>query len=149
MSEFYKRLSQLSENKGFNSINKFALDGLNYASSEKLNRLKKENTSPSFEIIIDISNKFEDVNLNWLITGKGEMYGSNIFSTEDIDEIFAQLNEPIERYGSDNKIINAQQKAIQVLESYVTELKTNVTELRNDKNILYQVIQQRLQEQKH
>ncbi len=73
MNVFYKRISQISEYKGFNSVNKFALDGLNYASSEKINRLKKENASPSIEIIIDITNKFEEINPEWLLTGSGEM----------------------------------------------------------------------------
>jgi hypothetical protein len=59
---FFQRLLKLSEYKGFNSLNKFAIEGLNYSSSEKLNRLKKENTNPSVDILLDISNKFEDIN---------------------------------------------------------------------------------------
>ncbi|QEE49664.1 S24 family peptidase [Flavobacterium alkalisoli] len=73
MTNIYNRLLQLSENKGFKSVNEFAIKGLNYTSSEKLNRLKKENAKPSFDILEDISNKFEDVNLNWFITGEGKM----------------------------------------------------------------------------
>jgi repressor LexA len=71
MSNFFHRLTQLYEKEGFKSLNDFALNGLKYSSSEKLNRLKKPNTSPSYEIITDISNKF-DVDLNWLIGGKQE-----------------------------------------------------------------------------
>ncbi len=72
-SVFYERVSQFSNYKGYNSINDFAKNGLGYNASEKLNRLKDEKNKPSFDIIADISNKFEDIDLNWLVTGRGEM----------------------------------------------------------------------------
>lgn len=75
-TNIFARISQISENKGFNSINDFALNGLGYASAEKINRLKKEGNKPSFEIIEDITNKFVDVDSGWLINGKGEMLKS-------------------------------------------------------------------------
>lgn len=125
MSEFYKRLLQLSEYKGFKSVNKFALDGLNYSSSEKLNRLKKENNNPSFEIILDISNKFEDVNLNWLITGKGEMIGESILTATDANEIFKVLHEPPTEYESKAEVLQAHKKTIEVLENVVLDLRSN------------------------
>jgi len=47
---------------------------LGYNSPQKLYRLfNTENASPSCQIIEDISNKFDDLNLNWLFTGKGNM----------------------------------------------------------------------------
>ena len=73
MTEIYNRVLQISEYKGFKSVNEFAVKGLGYNSSERLNRLKKENTTPSFDITQDISNKFEDINMNWFLTGKGQM----------------------------------------------------------------------------
>jgi hypothetical protein len=76
MTALFKRLLQIIEYQGFKNLNDFALNGLNYDSSSKLNRLKKENTSPSVEILLDISNKFQNINLDWLITGKGEMLKS-------------------------------------------------------------------------
>lgn len=72
-SNFFERIMQIIDYYDIKSINNFALNWLNYASSEKINRLKKENTSPSYEIIIDITNKFEEINPEWLLTGKGEM----------------------------------------------------------------------------
>lgn len=55
------------------NVKSFACDYLGYPSSEKINRLKKENTSPSYEILSDISNKFENISAEWLLTGKGNM----------------------------------------------------------------------------
>jgi hypothetical protein len=47
---------------------------LGYNSPQKLYRLfNTENASPSCQIVEDISNRFEELNLNWLFTGKGEM----------------------------------------------------------------------------
>src|ERR1700744_2524781 len=47
---------------------------LGYNSPQKLYRLfNTENASPSCQIIEDISNNFQELNLNWLFTGRGSM----------------------------------------------------------------------------
>lgn len=47
---------------------------LGYKSSEKISRLfRKDGANPSVDIILDISNKFEDLNIEWLLTGNGLM----------------------------------------------------------------------------
>lgn len=114
MNDIYKRLLQIVEYKGFKSVNDFAKSGLNYASSEKLNRLKKENTTPSFEIISDITNRFEDININWFVSGRGEM-----------TIIQSSLNEPAPSYGHDqvDRLLQTKDKLIGVLENDITELR--------------------------
>lgn len=72
-SDFFERILQIIEYYGIKSVNSFACDFLKYESSEKINRLKKENANPSYEILLDISNKFEDIDMNWLIAGRGSM----------------------------------------------------------------------------
>jgi phage repressor protein C with HTH and peptisase S24 domain len=72
-STFFERVLQIIDFYDIKNVNIFAKNYLNYASSEKINRLKKENTNPSYEIIVDITNKFEQINPEWLLTGKGEM----------------------------------------------------------------------------
>lgn len=72
-SIFFERISQIIDYYGIRNVNDFALNYLNYKSSQKINRLKEENSMPSFEILVDISNKFEEIDANWLITGKGSM----------------------------------------------------------------------------
>ncbi|MFV8347289.1 hypothetical protein [Flavobacterium sp. ZB4P13] len=108
MNEFFRRILQLSEYKGFKNISDFAKNGLQYASSEKINRLKKENNKPSFEILLDISNKFDDVNLNWLITGRGKL---------SIDEY--SVGEQNSTYGNskDLDLIKSKDKIIELLEA--------------------------------
>ena len=50
---------------------------LGYNSPEKIYRIfrnKGENENkPSFDILADISNMFENINIDWIITGKGDM----------------------------------------------------------------------------
>jgi phage repressor protein C with HTH and peptisase S24 domain len=72
-TNIFERISLLADKRGFKSINDFALNGLGYKSSEKINRLKDPTKKPSFEIVRDISNKFEDINVRWLVTGIEEI----------------------------------------------------------------------------
>ncbi len=66
-TNIFEKITQISNYYGFTSINSFALNGLGYKSSEKINRLRNPAKKPSFDIIKDISNKFVDVDLNWLV----------------------------------------------------------------------------------
>ncbi len=72
-SIFFERISEVLISKGFKNLNDFAINGLGYSSSEKLNRLKDASKKPSVDILIDIANKFEDLDAGWLLTGKGQM----------------------------------------------------------------------------
>ncbi len=84
-TNFFERILQIIEFYNIKSVNSFAKNYLQYDSSEKINRLKKENTNPSYEIIIDISNKFEGINIEWLLTGKGPMLkGTSVESIKSI-----------------------------------------------------------------
>jgi len=77
-----QRLLQLFENKGIKNANEFAKI-LNYASSEKISRLLRDaDNMPSADILKDIANKFVDIDLNWLLTGKGSMI-KNIDTTHE------------------------------------------------------------------
>jgi hypothetical protein len=72
-NNIFERILQVIEFHNIKSVNIFAIKYLGYSSSEKINRLKNPNNKPSYEILLDISNKFENINMNWLINGTGEM----------------------------------------------------------------------------
>jgi|SRR5690606_3450390 len=91
---FFQRIMQIIEYKGIASVNKFATEYLGYNSPEKINRLKKEGTSPSYEIILDISNMFEEIDVEWLVTGRGKMLKSSV-----LKESFNQAAEDAVVYG--------------------------------------------------
>jgi hypothetical protein len=97
---FFERITQIIDYYNIKSINSFAIDYLKYDSSEKINRLKKPNTNPSFEILCDISNMFEDIDMNWLVAGKGKMLKENNIDPFDKIKKIDQLsfNYFIERY---------------------------------------------------
>lgn len=128
MNNFYARLLQLSEYKGFKSLNKFALEGLNYSSSEKLNRLKKENTNPSVEILLDISNKFEDINIDWLLTGKGNISRNEDLNKEQSYDIVSETASDYSKNKNDFK-----EKLIEVLQTQNSDLRNDKIELQKDK----------------
>lgn len=67
-------VSRIKEFMEYKSLNSLTLSNkLGYKSSEKLSRLfRGGNAKPSYEIIYDISNMFE-INVDWLITGRGSM----------------------------------------------------------------------------
>lgn len=69
ISNIFERIEWISREYGYKSINDFAVNGLGYSASEKINRLKDGTKKPSVDIIIDISKKFEDININWLLFG--------------------------------------------------------------------------------
>lgn len=73
LSGFFKRLEAIMIHYNIASVNELAIKHLNYDSSQKINRLKKEGTSPSAEIIADIIEKWPEINANWLLTGTGAM----------------------------------------------------------------------------
>ncbi|WP_435624506.1 hypothetical protein [Flagellimonas sp.] len=69
MSDILDRIMEIARNNGYSTVNKFALEGLGWKSSQKLQRLKDPNASPSVDMLLEIANKFE-VDLNYLILGK-------------------------------------------------------------------------------
>ena len=70
-------VSRIKELMSYYSINSLTLSKeLCYKSSEKISRLFRDGgAKPSYDIIYDISNKFE-INTDWLITGRGSMLKS-------------------------------------------------------------------------
>lgn len=75
MEGIVKRLKEFIDYKRLNSLT-FSQE-LGYNNSEKISRLfRNEGAKPSCDIIEDISNKFEELNIDWWITGKGRMLKS-------------------------------------------------------------------------
>ena len=73
-------VSRLKEFMEYNSLNSLTLSKLlGYKSSEKVSRLfrdEENKAKPSYDIIYDISIKFE-ISVDWLITGRGSMLRDN------------------------------------------------------------------------
>ena len=72
-SDIFERIEMFSEHKGFKNLSDFS-DYVGFKAPEKLYRLRRVPKSrPSFGMLLQIANAFDDLNLNWLVTGTGEM----------------------------------------------------------------------------
>lgn len=87
--------------------NAFAKE-LGYSRSEKIYNFYNGKYNPSFEVLYDITKKFERVNLNWLVGGQGEMFSSN-------DEF--KNSQP------DNELIEIQRELIIQLKARIADLE--------------------------
>ena len=119
---FFNRIEQISDYYGFKSVNNFAKEGLNYSSAEKLYRLKDENSRPSVDILEDIANKFEFVNMNWFITGRGEML-RNTSKTDEECKVCLEKDRKI--CGLQEELIMLQQRLLNSQERQFGYKKNN------------------------
>lgn len=96
-SNFFEKILQVIDYYGIKNVSEMA-DLLGYSSSEKLNRLKKEGANPSVDILRDISNKFDKINTDWLLTGKGEMLRENNIE-------ISHVSEPSQKYHAAPQVV--------------------------------------------
>jgi phage repressor protein C with HTH and peptisase S24 domain len=74
---------------------------LGYTSQEKISRLfrkESEGAKPSYDIIYDLSNSFDNLNIDWLITGNGSMFKNQMGNTHlntHINTHFTDKNEAL------------------------------------------------------
>lgn len=125
-------VSRIRQLMSYYSMNSLTLSKrLGYKSSEKISRLFRDGgAKPSYDIIYDISNIFE-VNVDWLITGRGSMLNSNELSANN-QSIRGSGNNMIGGSGSigvDDKDLNESSciiaeysKQIQKQEQYIQSL---------------------------
>lgn len=124
MQTFFKRLLHIVEFQGFKNINDFALNGLKYESSSKLNRLKDDTNKPSVDILLDIAKRFNNIDIHWLLTGEGEFLLSRKNSKH------RNFQDPREEYKSEASIQLTENYAI-LKESVV--LKDEIIKSLKDK----------------
>ena len=124
-TSFFDRLMQLIDYKGINSVNKLAIEYLGYSSAEKINRLKKKGAKPSYDIVSDISNKFEDIDTRWLITGVGSMIvdKGKLNVTAQINPDLVKLYDLIDQLSGGAETKNALRDQVQALISKVDRME--------------------------
>lgn len=71
---------------------------LGFDRSTKIYNIVSDSTGVSTDIIVAIANSFEEINLEWLLLGKGEMIKRN-----DLDN---NLREPFENYNNPKNEMN-------------------------------------------
>lgn len=119
-STIFDRVLVILEKKGLKNVSELAAK-LGYSSPQKIYRLKQEeNSKPSYDIILDLSNKFEDLNLRWFVTGEGEPF----VSAYGADHLAA---EPTAPYGETDEVRN---------------LRNRITELEIEKRSLLMALRE-------
>lgn len=81
-------------------------------------RGRSKESPPSSEVIAEISTKHPDINLIWLLTGKGEM----------IQDKSSNPNKEVEFY---EKLLELKNKEIEVKDELIKQLKDHITTLKN------------------
>ena len=95
LNKFFNRLEELAKLKGFSGIPELS-KALGYHSPEKLYRLgRKKDAKPSVDILIDLSNKFDSLNLKWFLTGKGSPENDSTTIVLDPDSRYETLEKRI------------------------------------------------------
>jgi transcriptional regulator with XRE-family HTH domain len=134
-NEIANRIKRFIEYKRL-TTNSFATI-LGYASSEKIARLfRKNDANPSYDIIYDITNKFVEINIEWLITGEGEMLKENTKEQAEIqpatvsvpagDGLVEYLKEQLKEKNEETKALNNE----------IKELREEMGKLRNELEFL-------------
>lgn len=112
MSTFYQRMMQVAGYKGIKNTQKLS-EYLGYKHPQKLYRLEKDpNAKPNFKVLLDLSKKFDNLDLNWLITGE--------HSTAQ------ELNEPAEKYHRITFEEILSEKVAEKLEPIMNQMRKNL-----------------------
>lgn len=86
----------VAKNHGIKDVQDLALS-LGYKSPEKLYRLDRVNektgkpNNPSFDLLVDLANKFENMDVRWLVTGKASNPSSTLLVAEPEEKYLEKL----------------------------------------------------------
>lgn len=80
-------------------------------------RGKSKESPPTSEVIAEISTKYPDINLIWLLTGKGEMIQNT--NTENKEILFYE------------KLLESKEKEIEMKDEIIDNLKDHIRTLKN------------------
>lgn len=84
-----------------------------------------DKTKPNIEVIAKLKNKHANLNLDWLITGKGEMLIKHQNSLHDDFISNGTAEEPISKYGC-KELLEEKDKRIKTLEEMVQIQKETI-----------------------
>lgn len=97
-TNFFERLHVICETNGLKNLQELSKK-LGYTSAEKLYRLERDpNAKPSFQMLMDLSNKFEYLDMNWLLTGVGD------YKKKVITQLETQETNRISRLKTDTNV---------------------------------------------
>lgn len=93
MSTIKRRIVELIENKGLNVSTFFPSIGFSYSNFKG----RQLESSPSADILVKIKTKFPEVSIDWLLTGVGQMFVSDMAVVDNINPLVSYLKEKDEK----------------------------------------------------
>ena len=106
-----QRIDALIKALGFESVRKFD-KAMEIAPGYTANIVGARLSSPSFPFLQKIAIKFPQVDLQWLLTGSGEMFTPEKLSREYVDELEHRLRETTEQANAANFKIVSNKKPV-------------------------------------
>ena len=141
-----ERVKKLIDSYAGGSVKKFS-EMIKLSSSQKLNRIfnldKRNGEYPevSSDIILSIANMFSDLNIEWLLTGKGEMLKKkellnmvtepSYISNESVDNfLYKMCREKDAEIKALSEKIGEQKNKIETLKEEIRNLTNEITLIR-------------------
>lgn len=123
-----ERILQIIVNQYNNNQKKFA-ESINYSAQVVFNIVSGRKTNPSFEVLSAIISTNDDINSEWLLTGKGSMLKSDVaFPVMSKDPIDASIVAILQKENDmQSKIIDGLEFKIDTLEKEIFNLKIEST----------------------
>jgi hypothetical protein len=120
MSTLRDRFKEFLDFKHLNS-NRLSII-LGYKSSERITRLvRSADNFPSYEILRDISNKFSDINIDYIITGNGTLTKSH--NGQPGEEYYKELATILKQNLQLRDRIDESQRTIEKLKKELEKIK--------------------------
>lgn len=122
-ANFFERIVQIANHYGFTGIPELSKH-IGYKSPEKLYRLdRNKDAKPSLDIIMDFSNKFDSLSLDWFITGEGGLEKSKDILRDDhseyaVQKFIAPKVVTVDKSGNDNIVLVPEKAAAGYLSGY-------------------------------
>lgn len=109
-------------------------------SQSVISNIRKGKTKPSFDILKKILLKYEAVDMNWLLTGNGEMNKKETTPEKKGESVSADIDTMKIQFNYSQDIIESKEKIIKLLEEAVAlkddKLKTLTSDNKNLKILL-------------
>lgn len=131
------RVKQLIEYYAGGSVKQFS-EKIKLASSQKLNRIfnidKRNGEFPevSSDILIAIANMYSEIDINWVLTGRGKMFLENtnlLPANTSADNTTIQLVNTIT---SQAETIGSLKKEVEVLQDRIQKLQADVSNSKDE-----------------
>lgn len=120
MTTFKERLQEFMDFKHLNS-NRLSII-LGYKSSERITRLvRSADNFPSYEILRDLSNKYPDIDINYIITGTGTLIKKS--NNQPPDDYYKELATILKQNLQLRDRIDEAQKTIERLKKELEKIK--------------------------